>query len=454
MTNVLQYDLCVLGGGGAGLVAARTAARLGAKVVIVEKRALGGAYLTQTIPVQAFCAAALQTGGVQAAKIDFVRVRIQALAAIKDFARDYAPEPLSASGIALIRALGSFSGPARVEAGGQLIAARHFILATGATPAHASWTGQELIRPLALEDVLTIDRPPEDLIIVGANFQGLVLAQALLRLGTKVSLIEPGAILPDEDPELVAPVLAQLAREGLRVFAQHEIARLEPISGGLRLYFKGGAAPLESQRIAFAANSLPLLEGLGLKNAGVTYANSGILSDARGRTSNRKIHVVGDAAGGPGSSQSALGQAERLAAHLFGHRRLASPIARILGTDPEMAIVGVTEAQARKKHNSIRILRATFADTDWARLTRMQQGHVKIVTNSASIIMGAGLVGPGVRELAGIFSVAIDKRMKASELSVVANAPALTQAISEAALASTPYLGKALPQRLFPRRAR
>ena len=85
MTNVLQYDLCVLGGGGAGLVAARTAARFGARVVIVEKRALGGAYLTQTIPVQAFCAAALQTGGAQAAKIDFVRVRTQALAAVKRF---------------------------------------------------------------------------------------------------------------------------------------------------------------------------------------------------------------------------------------------------------------------------------------------------------------------------------------------------------------------------------
>jgi pyruvate/2-oxoglutarate dehydrogenase complex dihydrolipoamide dehydrogenase (E3) component len=240
----------------------------------------------------------------------------------------------------------------------------------------------------------------------------------------------------------------------LRLFAQHEIARLEPISGGLRVYFQGGPAPLESQQIAFAANPLPLVEGLGLKNAGVTYANSGILSDAQGRTSNRKIHVVGNAAGGPDSGLSALGQAERLAAHLFGHSRLASPIAGVLGTDPEMAIVGLNEAQARKKHNSIRILRATFADSARARLTRTRQGHVKIVTNSAGIILGAGLVGPGVRELAGIFSVAIDKRMKASELSVIANAPALTQAISEAALASTSYLGKALPQRLFPRRTR
>ncbi len=86
----------------------------------MEKRALGGAYLTQTIPVQAFCTAALQTGEAQVAKIeaaktDFVRVRAQALAAVKDFARDYAPEPLGAAGIEVIRALGSFSGPARVE---------------------------------------------------------------------------------------------------------------------------------------------------------------------------------------------------------------------------------------------------------------------------------------------------------------------------------------------------
>lgn len=454
MTNVLQYDLCVLGGGGAGVAAARTAARLGAKVVVVEKRALGGGYLTQTIPVQAFCTAALQAGAAQTAKIDFVRVRTQALAAVKDFSRDYAPESFGASGIDLIRAVGSFSGPARVEAGGQLIEAKHFILATGATPAHAPWPGHELMRPLALEDLLTIDRTPADLIIVGATFQGLVLAQALLRLGTKVSLVESGAILPDEDPELVAPVLNQLAREGLRLFAHHEIARLEPTPGGLRLHFKGNEAPLESQQIAYAANPLPLLEGLGLKNAGITYANSGILRDRKGRTSNRRVHVAGDAAGGPDSALSALGQAERLAAHLFGHGDLSMPIARVLATDPTMAIVGATETQARKKHSSIRILRATVAETAWARLARTSLGHVKIVTNSSGMLLGAGLVGPGARELVGIFSMAINKRVKASDLGVVANAPALTQAISEAALASAPYLGKALSHRLFFRRTR
>jgi pyruvate/2-oxoglutarate dehydrogenase complex dihydrolipoamide dehydrogenase (E3) component len=458
MTNVLQCDLCIVGGGGSGVAAARAAARLGAKVVVVEKRALGGAYLTQTVPVQAFCAAALQASGAHnskfapapgAAKIDFARLRAQVLAAVEDFARDYAPGPLATLGIEVIRGLGSFSRSTRLEAGGRLIEAKHFILATGAMPPPASLPGQELVRPLALEDVLTIDRPPEELMIVGASFQGLVLAQAFLRLGTRVALVEPGAILPNEDPELVAPVLTQLAREGLRLYSHAQIAGLEPARDGVHLHLKGLSSPVEGRQIVFAGNPLPLVEGLGLRNAGITYANSGILTDAQGRTSSRQIFAVGDAAGGPESSLSALGQAERIAQQLFGEGRSTAPIARILGTDPEMAVVGLSEAEAREKHRSISVLRAAFGDTARARLARKPHGHVKIVTNAAGTLLGAGLVGASARELIGIFSLAIDRQMKASELSVVANAPALAEAISQAALASSPQLGKVPRWRLF-----
>ncbi len=461
MTSVLQCDLCVLGGGGAGLAAARTAAALGAKVVVVEKRGLGGTYLTQTIPVQAFCTAALHAGTMQdfksgangAAKIDFGRLRARVLATIEDFSRDYAPGPLTALNIEIIRGLGSFSRPTRLEAGGRSIEAKHFILATGAMPTPAALPGQELIRPLTLEDLLTIDRPPEDLIIVGATFQGLVLAQAFLRLGTQVTLIEQGAILPDVDPELVAPVLNQLAREGLRLFSHAEITGLEPVRGSVRLHVKGRTASVEAAQIIFAGNPLPLVEGLGLKNAQVTYANSGILTDAQGRTSNRHIYAAGDAAGGPESSLSAIGHAERIARRLFGHGASSAPIARILGTDPEMATVGLSEAAVREKHRTIRVLRASLGDTARARLTGRKDGHVKIVTNARGTLLGAGLVGPNARELIGIFSVALDQHMNAAALDVITHAPALARAVSKAALASPPQLGIGLPRRPFwPRR--
>jgi len=456
MTNLLQCDLCILGGGGAGLAAARAAAQLGAKVVVVEKRALGGAYLTQTVPVQAFCTAALQAGAARnarvsgAPKIDFVRLRTDVLAAMKDFAHDYAPGPLIALDIEIIRGLGSFSRPTRLEAAGRSIEAKHFILATGSLPAPTALPGQELVRPLLLEDLLTIDRPPESLIIVGATFQGLVLAQAFLRLGTQVTLIEQGAILPNEDAELLAPVLTQLAREGLRLLSHAEIGGLEPApGGGVRLHLKRLGAPIDAAQIMFAGHPLPLVEGLGLKNARVTYANSGILTDMQGRTSNGHIHAVGDAAGGSDSGLLALGQAERVARRLCGQGRSMAPVARILGTDPELAMIGLSEAAARGKYGTIHVLRASFADTARARLTGRPDGHIKIVTSSAGTILGAGLVGPNARELTGIFGLAIERRLKAADLEVVANAPTFAQAASNAALASPPQVGKALHWRRF-----
>ncbi len=465
MTDILHCDLCVLGGGGAGVAAARTAAALGAKVVIVEKRALGGAYLTKTVPVLAFCTAALQAangahgaefGTSPVRKIDFGRFRAQVLAAIKVFARDFTPGSLTASNIELIRSVGSFSGATRLDAGGRTIEAKHFLLATGATPASASLPGQELIRSLAPEDLLTLDRPPEDLIIVGASFQGLTLAQAFLRLGTRVSLIEGGPILPNEDAELVAPVLTQLAREGLTLHPHTQITHVEPLRGGVRVHLKGLPAPLEAAHILFASAAPPLVEGLGLKNAGITYANSGALIDADGRTSNRRVHAIGSAAGGPESALSALGQAERVARRLFSQAGGgAIPPARVLDTSPEMAIVGLTEAQAREKHRSVRVLRAPLGDTPRARLTGASAGHVKIVTNSVGYILGAAITGAQAREIIGIFGLAIGKDIKAADLDVIANAPILGEAISKAALASSPQLGKAPRRRaFFPRRAR
>ena len=157
----------------------------------------------------------------------------------------------------------------------------------------------------------------------------------------------------------------------------------------------------------------------------------------------------------PNSALSALGQAERVARRLFGQTGGAIPPARVLDTDPEMAVVGLTEAQAREKHRSVRVLRALLGDTPRARLTGALAGHVKIVTNSVGYILGAGITGDQAREIIGIFGLAIGKDIKAADLNVIANAPILGEAISKAALASPPQLGKAPQRRAFlPRRAR
>jgi pyruvate/2-oxoglutarate dehydrogenase complex dihydrolipoamide dehydrogenase (E3) component len=458
MANQKQCDICVLGGGGAGVAAARTAAALGAKVVLVEKRALGGSYFSQIIPALAFCEAAALRGrplrsrfdaASAPAKIDFPALRAQMISVIKDFARDYAPSTLSALNIEIIRAVGSFSRPTRLEAGGDSIEAKHFVFAAGATPAPVSIPGWELVRPLPLEDILTLDRPPETLIIIGATFLGLALAQAFLRLGTAVTLVDEGSILPDEDAELVMPVLTQLAREGLRLYSNVKIAGVEPAGSATRLFLDGVPGVIEGAQIVFAGKPIPLLEGLGLKNAGVTYGNSGILVDARGRSSNRHIFVVGSAAGGPDSGCAAIPEAERIARYLVVGGEPLTPAARVLATDPEVAIVGMTEAQARKNHRIIRALRAPLGDTARARLAGRPDGHVKIVTNSAGVILGAGAVGPGAREFIGIFALAIGQKLKADDLDMIASAPSFAAAATSAALASKPQLGKARQWRLI-----
>lgn len=464
MTNRKECDICVLGGGGAGIAAARAAAALGAKVVLVEKRNLGGAYLAQIIPAEAFCAAAMHMAPARdprfdlssaPRKIEFPALRARVISVIKDFSRDYAPGTLTAQNIDIVRSVGSFSRSKRLEAGGYAIEAKHFILAHGAVPASIAIPGWELIRPLALEDLLSLDRPPPSLIIVGATYLGLTLAQAFLRLGTEVSLIEPGPVLPKDDPELVRPILTSLAREGLRLHAGLEIAGVEPANPGARLFLKGAPAGIEGAQILFAGSPAPLLEGLGLKNAGITYANSGILTDAHGRTSNGRAYVVGNAGGGPDSAHSAIVHAERLARALVMGSTPNMPAARVLATDPEMATVGLTEAQAREKHRAIRVLRGALAETERARLAGRSIGHVKIVTNPAGIVLGAGAVGPAAREFIGLFALAIAEKIKVGELDFVANAPAFAVAITRAALASHPQLGKVRLRRPFlPRQTR
>jgi len=452
MTEILRPDLCVLGGGPAGLAAAREAAGLGAKVVLVEKRALGS--LGQAVAAQAFCAAAHAAAADRAArlgigggelKVDLGRLRTQIKEIVAHFALENSPARLAGMNIRIIRAAGFFTRPTRLDAGGFAIDARHFVVATGATPSLPAIAGLELMRLLTPEELLILDDLPKDLILIGANSHELALAQALLRLGSRVVLIAPDTILPEEDPELIAPVLTRLAREGLVIHQNAEILSIEPQRTGGRVNLAQGAPSIEGSHIMVATRPLPCVEGFGLKTARVAYSMQGIKADVEGKTSNPRIRAIGGVLGGSDSAMLARHQGERVAAALFGARPgAAPPIARVLCTDPELAVVGLTEAAARVRLKSIRVLRAPFSENERARTAFGPEGHVKIVTDSHGHILGAGIVGPQARELIGIFSLAIAKHFKAADLeAIISTAATLTQTCRTAALASAPQVGKA-----------
>lgn len=470
MTEFLHSDFCILGGGGAGLAAARVAAGLGAKVVIVEKHVLGGNYLEEAIPLQAFRAAAASAAAVNRAarwgiggnelsvNLDLLGRHVDSI--VKEHARKVSLARLRAMNIDVIRAPGTFTRENRLEAGSFAIEAKYFLIATGAI-APRTIAGLDLIRPLTPDALSTLEELPKHLVIAGGSFRGLLMAQAFLRLGVPVSLIDPDGILPAEDPEFLAPVMTQLIKEGLLLREKTGPLRVEPQRGGIRLIFGEGQAEeaIEATHLMPALPTRPLVDGLGLKAADVTYSETGITIDADGRTSNRQIYAAGDVVGGVDGLSAGRHQGERIARALFGSRPPAgaASMARVLPTDPEIAMVGLSEAEARARHKTIQVLRAPFADNERARSDYGPEGHVKIVTDAAGTLLGAGIVGPQAGELIGIFSLAIAHGLKAADLeALIATVPTLSEVWRSAALASLPQVGKASVLRSFwpPRRIR
>jgi pyruvate/2-oxoglutarate dehydrogenase complex dihydrolipoamide dehydrogenase (E3) component len=280
-----------------------------------------------------------------------------------------------------------------------------------------------------------------------------MLSQAFLRLGSKVVLLQSRAFLTVEDPELTAPLFTALRQEGLEIVGDAEISRIElagtgPQGSGLKLILADGT-DIEASHLLYAAERMPLVEGLGLKAARVSYDKTGIKLDADHRSRNRRIYAIRDNFDSFQSIKAACRDGEWVAEKLFGLSRPATvPVARIIATDPEVAIIGLSEAQARARHRAFRVSRAGFYDNLRAQTAAQPAGHsiaghAKIIADSRGYLLGAGIVGAQARELIGIFGLALAKRLKAADLlAVAAGEPTLIEVCRTAALASRPQTGK------------
>ncbi|MGB8277969.1 MAG: FAD-dependent oxidoreductase [Methylovirgula sp.] len=471
MTEILRPDLCVIGGGPGGLAAARAAAGFGAKVVLVEKRALGGtehlrfAWQAQILAAAGARSAAQRSGtkfGLPETevRIDFKRLRRECEAAIERFAREDSPARLLGLDVKLIQAAGNFTSPSRFEAGETAIEARRFLLAVGSFPAAPAIAGLELVRPLTADRIADLTIVPKRLAVIGASPENLTLSQAFLRLGSKVVLLQSGGFLAGEDPELTTPLFNALRREGLEIVEDADIRSIELAGSGLqgsglKLILADGTG-VEASHLLYAAARVPLVEGLGLKTAHVAYSKDGIKLNAHRRSSNPKIYVLSDGFDSFHSTTVARREGEWLAEWLFGRSRPAAmQIARIIATDPEIAVIGLSEPQARARHHAIGVLRAGFCDNLRAQTvvppTRHPvAGHAKIITDSHGRLLGAGIVGPQARELIGVFGLALAKGLKAEDLVALAvGEPTLMEVCRAAALASAPQTGKVSLWRMF-----
>jgi pyruvate/2-oxoglutarate dehydrogenase complex dihydrolipoamide dehydrogenase (E3) component len=427
MTRI-DTDICVIGAGSGGLSVAAGAVQMGARVVLIEAGEMGGDCLNSgCVPSKALIAAAkaaeaqrLGFRGVAGIrpKVDFGAVKDHVAAVIDVIAPVDSQERFEGLGCTVIRAFARFTGPREIEAGGQSIRARRFVIATGSRPFVPQVHGVDSVPLLTNETIFSLRERPEHLIVIGGGPIGVEMAQAHRRLGCDVTVVEGARVLGREDPELAELVIESLRTEGVRLVEGQPVVRLA--GGGKAVEVTlGDGTQITGSHILMAVGRKVALEGMNLEAAGIAYTSRGVTVDARLRSTNRRVYAVGDAAGGMQFTHVAgwhAGIVIRQAMLGLPARADTRAIPRATYTDPELAQAGLTEAEARAAHGDrLTVVRAEFAHNDRAQAEGKAKGLIKVMVVRGRPV-GASIVGPVAGELIGLWALAISARLKLSAI--------------------------------------
>ena len=429
MTAPLTPDLCVIGAGAGGLAVAAGAAQMGAEVVLVERGAMGGDCLNfGCVPSKSLLAAAriadLGQHGAELGvsydrpQIDFAAVTDSVQRVIAEIAPNDSVERFEALGVRVLRAEARFTSPRTMRAGNVEIRPRRFVIATGSQPAIPTIRGLADVPYLTNETIFANRQLPEHLIVIGGGPIGIEMAQAHCWLGGRVTVLDAGPLLPRDDPELSAILIARLSAEGVVCRPEIEIAGVERAEQAVAVHLANGDQ-ISGSHLMVAAGRRPAVEALDLASAGISATAKGITVDARLRTTNRRAFAIGDVTGGPQFTHIALYHAGIVIRNALFHIPAKvdyRALPWVTYTDPELAQVGLTEATVRAAGQVPRVLRWRFAENDRAQTERETEGVVKIVTRSNGRILGASILGAGAGDQILPWALAISQKLKISAM--------------------------------------
>ncbi|HWH34538.1 MAG TPA: FAD-dependent oxidoreductase [Acidimicrobiales bacterium] len=424
MSRADRYDLVIVGMGSGGMVAATFAASLPLRVAVVERDRVGGECLwTGCVPSKALLASAkvahtlrhaerwgvpASTGAVDTAA---VWARIKAVQA-EIAATDDNPRHFEHLGVEVITGEARLAGPHAVVVGERILWTRFVLLCTGSRPAAPPIEGLAEHGFLTNETVFSLDRAPASLVMIGGGPIAIELAQAMVRLGVPTTVLERGeTILAREEPELVRTLGGLLEDEGVVLGTGVEVERVS-VEGATKVVH--GTSNGTSRRwcgaeILVATGRAPNLEALGLDTAGVQATRSGVVVDDRMRTSLPWVYAAGDVAGGPLFTHAAGHQAVRAVRDMFfpGRGRVSELVPWCTFTDPELAHVGLTAAEARKHHGSaVEVHRLDLSHSDRARAEGHREGAVVVVTAGGTVV-GGHILAPAAGEMIHELAVAV-----------------------------------------------
>ena len=452
MTNILHPDICVIGAGSAGLSVAAGAAAFGVPVVLIEKGLMGGDCLNHgCVPSKALIAAARHAHAVREAAafgitageplVDFEKVHAHVQDVIASIAPHDSVERFTALGVHVIRSEARFVDADTVVAGDTLIHARRFVIATGSSPVIPPIPGLADLGYLTNETLFDLKRCPDHLLLIGAGPMGLEMAQAHRRLGARVTVIEAATALAGDEPELARILVERLRGEGIALLENTRIVSAEKTADGMRLKCESGEGLLvvEGSDLLVATGRRANSAGLGLEAAGIRQTASGIAVNDRMRTSNRRVYAIGDVAGGLQFTHAANYHASLVLREILFRvpaRENRAIVPRVTFTDPEIASVGLSEAEARRRHGKVEILRWTYGENDRARTERATTGLIRIIAGRRGRILGVGIVGAGAGEMIHLWSMALSSGRRLKHMrDYVGPYPTMTEIGKRAAIA-------------------
>jgi len=446
----------IIGGGPAGNQAATTAARLGAEVTLVERDVVGGAaHLWDCIPSKAMIA----TGGAMTemrraagmglkqvhAEPDFDALRTR-IAGIEQRLESSVTGLLESQGVRLLQGTGRLVGAHEVEVTSvdgtsQVVDADTIVLSTGSRPRIPTWAPIDGQRVLTTRDAYPPPELPEHLIVVGSGVTGVEFVHMFSAFGAQVTLIvSRQQVLPQKDPEVAAVLEDDFIKRGVRLFKGARAEGIDVSDAEVAVRCDDGRVARGSH-VLLCIGSMPNSEGMGLEELGIELDGGYVVVDHNCRSTLSHVYAAGDLSGKLPLSSVASMQGRKIAEHALGlhagpHRHLDyEKAASAIFTDPEIADVGLAEADAFAVGRKVRVTKVPFSASAKALINDDPRGFVKIVSDPATgVVLGGSIVGQHAAELISVIALAVTAGLKVIDLaeSILVH-PALAEALSDAA---------------------
>jgi dihydrolipoamide dehydrogenase len=445
----------IIGGGPAGNTAATVAASLGAEVTMIERDIVGGAaHLWDCIPSKAMIAtgneltelAYAQRMGLDASGSLDVQALRERVANMESSLRDGVTGLLESQGVRLVRGTGRLTGAYTVAAdaddGTAELEADAILLATGSRPRVPEWAPVDGERVLTTRQAYPPPDIPEHLVVIGSGVTGVEFTHMFSALGAQVSLIvSRQQVLPSKDPEVAAVLEDEFLRRGVKLLKGARAIAIGREGDKVFIACDDGRA-VDGSHALLCIGSLPNSESLGCDVAGVEMTEGGYIPGNRHcQTNISHIYSAGDVSGRLPLSSVAAMQGRKIAEHVMGltaraHRHLDyDKAAQAIFTDPEIAEVGVAEAEAFAMGRKLRVTKVPFSANPKSLINGDPRGFVKILSDPAtSVVLGGAIVGRNAAELISVIAVAVTNHLKVVDIvdSLLVH-PALAESLADAA---------------------